>query len=288
MTIDPTWTHADHQESQQDGPGTAVATLPQLDVDQSGQQRGWTILLRLLLVIPHGIALGLVGLAALLVLICGWWVALFTGRLPSWIQVFLSGYVLWSVRVNAYFFLLTDAYPPFPLSARPDYPVRIELPAGQLGRWSVLLRGLLILPVYLLVGVLIRGWQLCAVFIWIAVLITGRTPVPVFGASAALLRFTLRMQAYAMLLSNRYPQRLFGDPQAPVIPDTEGGVTDIRFASHSSTRPLVLTPGGRALVITMLLVGILGTITSSLLSGTQGMEPAPGQAPSSSLVVDTY
>ena len=78
-------------------------------------QRRWTVLIRIILAIPQFIVLFFVGIGAFVVAVLGWFAALFTGRLPESFARFLLGYVRWSTRVNAYEFLLTDAYPPFRL-----------------------------------------------------------------------------------------------------------------------------------------------------------------------------
>ena len=75
-----------------------------------------TVLFRLILVIPQLIALALVGLAALVVLVISWFAALFTTRIPEGCAEFLSGFLRWLARVDAYLYLLTDEYPPFRLA----------------------------------------------------------------------------------------------------------------------------------------------------------------------------
>ena len=66
--------------------------------------------------IPHGIVLGLLGMAVCLALFIGWFAILFTGKLPRWIFNFTVGYIRWYQRVVAYLMLLTDVYPPFKIS----------------------------------------------------------------------------------------------------------------------------------------------------------------------------
>jgi hypothetical protein len=66
-----------------------------------------------LLVIPHIIALLFVGIAPLI----AWFAVLFTGKWPEAIRSFGVGFLGWSTRVNAYFYLMPDNYPPFALKA---------------------------------------------------------------------------------------------------------------------------------------------------------------------------
>lgn len=72
-----------------------------------------TTFFRLLLVIPHAFLLGFVGIAASLIVGIAWIVALFIGRVPEGMHSFLVGFSRWSDRVNCYFTLLVDDYPPF-------------------------------------------------------------------------------------------------------------------------------------------------------------------------------
>jgi hypothetical protein len=75
-----------------------------------------TCFFRYFMIIPHIIVLALVGIAAEVVLLIAWFVALFTGSVPPGLHTFLAGTLRWSARVNAYYLLLTDEYPPFSLS----------------------------------------------------------------------------------------------------------------------------------------------------------------------------
>ena len=76
-----------------------------------------TVLFRYFMVIPQLIVLYFVGIAAYVMLVVGWFAVLFTGRWPEGMRNFVVGYFRWSTRVSAYFYMLTDVYPPFALDA---------------------------------------------------------------------------------------------------------------------------------------------------------------------------
>lgn len=76
-----------------------------------------TVLLRILMVIPQIIVLMVIGFVAGLAWLVGFFAVLITGRWPEGIRNFVVGYLRWSLRVNAYFLLMTDEYPPFSLAA---------------------------------------------------------------------------------------------------------------------------------------------------------------------------
>ena len=227
-------------------PASRESFLPEIQIDGPGPQRRWTVLVRLILLIPHFLVVYFVGIAAAVVAVLGWFAALFTTRLPSWISDFLVLYVGYRARVNAYYYLLTDSYPPFLTTAVGD-PVRADVRPGQLNRATVFFRIILVIPAAVLASVVASGWGALSFFLWLTVLITGRVPQSLFGASAAVVRFLFRVQAYFVLLTDAYPKGLFGDGQQE---DATG------------TRPLLLSRGARVLLIVFLVLGILALIGS--------------------------
>jgi hypothetical protein len=74
-------------------------------------------LVKWFLAIPHYIVLAVLWAAAVVVIIIAWFAILFTGRYPRSLFDFVVGAGRWTLRVQAYAFLLvTDQYPPFSLS----------------------------------------------------------------------------------------------------------------------------------------------------------------------------
>jgi hypothetical protein len=77
----------------------------------------WLPLIKWLLALPHYIVLFFLYIAALVCVIIAWFAILFTGRYPKSLFDFVVGVYRWTLRVDAYAFLLvTDRYPPFALS----------------------------------------------------------------------------------------------------------------------------------------------------------------------------
>jgi hypothetical protein len=72
---------------------------------------GW-----LYVAIPHGFILVFLTFGVYIAVFIGWWIILFTGQLPRGIHDFITGYLRWGFRVNAYLGNMTDTYPPFSLS----------------------------------------------------------------------------------------------------------------------------------------------------------------------------
>jgi Domain of unknown function (DUF4389) len=84
---------------------------------RSTARRRVTVAFRAVLVIPQLVVLYFVGLAAFAVLIIGWFAVLFAGRWPPGLQSFVTGWMRWTFRVNGYWSLLVDEYPPFGFQA---------------------------------------------------------------------------------------------------------------------------------------------------------------------------
>lgn len=87
-----------------------------LDVEFPDKLSRLTTFFRCLLIIPQMVVLYFVGIAAGVIIFISWWAILFTGRYPKGLFDFVSGYFRWVTRVNGYYYLLTDKYPPFGLN----------------------------------------------------------------------------------------------------------------------------------------------------------------------------
>jgi hypothetical protein len=84
------------------------------DVEQDLNR--WLPLVKWLLAIPHYIVLLILWLIAIVAIVIAWFAILLTGRYPRALFDFVVGVARWSLRVQAYAFLLvTDRYPPFSL-----------------------------------------------------------------------------------------------------------------------------------------------------------------------------
>lgn len=184
----------------------------------AGQNR-LTVLVRIILAIPHLVVLWALGIAAEVVVVICWFAALFMGRLPDGLAGYLTGYLRWLARVQAYLFLLTDQYPPFELGEA-DYPVQILLRPGPLNRLAVFFRIILAIPAYVVTLLVVFGMETIVMFVtWLIVLIAGRMPRSLHEAIAAGLRYYMRFTGYLFLVTGSYPWGLFGDqPGGMAVP----------------------------------------------------------------------
>ena len=74
-----------------------------------------TTAFRIILVIPQVIVLAFLFLGAAVSVLIALFAVLFTGRWPEGLRDFVVNVMRWGLRVQAYFLLLTDEYPPFAL-----------------------------------------------------------------------------------------------------------------------------------------------------------------------------
>jgi hypothetical protein len=101
-------------------PSTVEEQSVHLEIDYPNVEQDlnrWLPLVKWLLAIPHYIVLVVLFVLAIVVVVIAWFAILFTGRYPRGLFDFVVGVGRWSLRVQAYAFLLvTDHYPPFSLS----------------------------------------------------------------------------------------------------------------------------------------------------------------------------
>ena len=98
----------------------AVDNQIQIEMEYPETQSRGLVLLRtffgfIYVLIPHGICLMFLSIAAVFVKFIAFWIVLFTGKFPKGMHDFMVGVMRWGFRVNAYLYNMTDTYPPFSL-----------------------------------------------------------------------------------------------------------------------------------------------------------------------------
>ena len=84
-------------------------------VEPTGPRDRVSVGFRPILVIPHVLAIVVLGLAWIVTTMIAWLAILFTGRYPESLYRFAVGVQRWSTRAEAYLLLLHDEFPPFSL-----------------------------------------------------------------------------------------------------------------------------------------------------------------------------
>jgi hypothetical protein len=187
-----------------------------------------TVFFRALLAIPHFIWLFLWSLLVLLLAPVNWLATLLLGRSPAPLHRLLAAYVKYVTQFYAYLHLAAERYPPF--DGQDGYAVDLTIaPPAPQRRWTVLLRGILLLPAALLVGALVgdpsggagAGASLffssslgllaaAALLAWFASIARAATPRGLRDAMLYALSYGAQFWGYALLLTDRYPD---SDPQ---------------------------------------------------------------------------
>lgn len=90
----------------------------------------WKIFVKWLLVIPHLIALWVLGIISGVATVVAWFAILITGGYPRTLFDFNGGVLRWSFRVSIYTALMSDEYPPFTLDSTYVPPMTQALPAS--------------------------------------------------------------------------------------------------------------------------------------------------------------
>lgn len=197
-----------------------------LHVDYPAQHNRLTTLLRVVLVVPIAVVIGVLTagttqtvhgqagqmvsrttsgvsgglfLATLLMIV-------FRRRYPRWWFDFAVELTRFGTRVGAYLGLLTDQYP----STVDEQSAHVEIDypdaEGHLNRWLPLVKWLLAIPHYVVLFFLAVGAVFCVLVAWVAILITGHYPRALFDFVVGVMRWGLRVQAYAFLLvTDVYP-----------------------------------------------------------------------------------
>jgi hypothetical protein len=170
-------------------------------------------LLRPVYVLPIAVVIGLIGatesggaIAGGMLVLPALLMILFRQKYPRWWFDFNLQLARFGTRVVAYLALMSDRYP----STDEEQSVHLDLDypdAGQdLNRWMPLVKWLLAIPHYVVLFFLTIAATVAVVGAWLAVLFTGRYPRALFDFVEGVLRWSLRVQAYALLLvTDRYP-----------------------------------------------------------------------------------
>ena len=171
-------------------PIVIVLSLVNGTVFRWGQENGWIVVLS---------AGGLLFLPIVLML-------LFRQKYPRWWFDWNLALTRFGARVTAYLTLMRDEYP----STDEEQAVHIEIPypdaKNDLYQWLPLVKWFLAIPHYIVLFFLGIAAIAVVIMTWFVILFTGRYPKGFFDYMVGFFRWSLRVAAYAFLLTtDRYP-----------------------------------------------------------------------------------
>lgn len=218
------------------------------DVEQADERNRLTVFFRIILAIPHILLVGgplvpsigfytatggrweadwdwgawggngVLSIAVGVTVFISWFAILFTGRYPDGLFRFGTFYLTWRAKALAYISIMRDEYPPFGADEAGTYPAAFDVPEliQPRDRVSVLFRLFLLIPhVFVLFLVSFVYWA-ASIVAWFAVLFTGRVPDGIFRFMVGYVRYSLRVEAYAMLLTDQFtPFNNWGEERQP-------------------------------------------------------------------------
>ena len=184
-------------------PASYPVTYSQAEPDSLSR---WLWLFKWILLIPHLVVLTLLNFVATIVLFISWIAILITGQHPRGLWEFLLGLNRWTARVGAYYYHMTDVYPPFTMDDLTDYPIRItaEYPESS-NRLTTFFRYFLAIPHLIILTAL--SMVLYALY-WVNVIVvifTGKPDSELFKLMVGINRWQIRSNLYVQLITDEYP-----------------------------------------------------------------------------------
>jgi len=182
-----------------------------LEVTSPTQIARWRPLVNWLLVIPPFVWAAILTIGLEIVSFVGWFVILFTGKLPENWGAYMVKVLRYQWRIYAYLYGWTEQYPGFEAPsgyADPgDFPAVLRAaPEGATrNRLTVLLRLIWVIPAYIVVYFVGIAAGVVLLVAWFIVLFTGVWPEGMRKFCIGYFRWSTRVQAYLFLLTDVYP-----------------------------------------------------------------------------------
>ena len=172
----------------------------------------WRVIGNIILSIPHGIVLYVLGAFSLVVDVFSWLAIVFTGKLPEGLAGVNCMLIRYGARTGTYMNFMRSSYPPFDFDTStqdngkdPEVVVNFEPELVGRSRLSVFFRFILLIPI-MIVGFV---WAILSILVTIigffAVLIVGRWPESLLNFLVGVNRFEVRTSAYWALLTDKFP-----------------------------------------------------------------------------------
>jgi hypothetical protein len=189
----------------------AVVTYRHNPSPRRGLAAAGIFLIKAIMAIPHLMIVSGLSSLAWPAAYVGYWIVAFTGRLPRSFQDFADWYLQWQTRTFAWYFGVTDEYPPFELHA-PDYPVGITVPRNESPSQGWAISGILVfvkvlalLPHLIVLGLLLFVTMIVTWFGFIVTAFTGRLPAGIQDFAMGILQWEARVISWFFGITDEYP-----------------------------------------------------------------------------------
>ncbi len=131
---------------------------------------------------------------------------MFRRKYPRWWFDYSLELARFTTRISAYLYLLRDEYPATDEEQAVHLKIAYPDVERDLNRWLPLIKWLLAIPHYIVLWLLSIVQMVVVIIAWFAILFTGRYPRGMFDLVVGVMQWSLRVQAYASLLTtDRYP-----------------------------------------------------------------------------------
>jgi hypothetical protein len=177
------------------------------DVEYPERLSRWKIFVKWLLAIPHLVIVYLLSIVFQVLQLIAFFCVLFTKKWPRGLFDFALQIQRWTSNTFIYAFaLLRDEYPPFS-GETGEYPLTLAVEYNEnLSRWQIFVKWLLAIPHYLVLVVLGIAASFAILIAFFAILFTGKYPRGLFDFVVGVIRYAVRVQAYALwFMTDRYP-----------------------------------------------------------------------------------
>jgi len=191
---------------------TAASYPATLSFEPPEKVANWRALVAGLMAIPHWIVLYGIGVVSGFASVIAWFAILFTGRMPEGLGKLQALYIRYYTRTAIYSAFMKEEYPPFSFDATAEDPgddprirVDTQIALDDRNRVTTFFRWLLAIPHFIVLALLGMAVYVVIVIAFFAVLFTGRWPAGLRDFAIGFGRWSVRVFAYTLLLTDEYP-----------------------------------------------------------------------------------
>lgn len=187
----------------------------QLDIQTPDKIANWRPLVQWIMAIPHFIISYVLLIVAQVVAFVSWFVILFTGKLPEGLANVTCMALRYQTRAQAFSGFLHAEFPPFDFATTPGDPggtpvsVSFQPALDGRNRLTCALRLIWMIPAWVVTTIIVLIGAICWFIGFFAVLFTGTWPAGLHAWAMKSMRASLRLNAYAFLLTDEYPPMSF-------------------------------------------------------------------------------